>query len=246
VIEAANKVVKEFERSIVIEVKNLTKETFRFEGLHHSSGEFGLRPPATLRPQEAVVFSSRSTPGVGAVGNLRLVSNDLWLGMSWHNPLVGSNDFRSSENGPRAGEFTTQAIKRSGNHAHFGYVIAYTDINVMRMMYQSAARTLPWSGQARFAQELGRVDAVSLIQSNYGGNLEAIARVGDKLYHYWRQDKPPWSWQKTRVSSTGQIAAGGAGTPALIQSRFGKKGNFELVFSSPDRGLVHMSRNNDA
>jgi hypothetical protein len=35
-----------------------------------------------------------------------------------------------------------------------------------------------------FGQELGRVEAVTLIQSNYGspGNLELVARAGDGLH----------------------------------------------------------------
>jgi hypothetical protein len=47
--------------------------------------------------------------------------------MSWHNPFIGSNEFRSSENGARASEFETFATAGSGNRARFTYVVAYRD-----------------------------------------------------------------------------------------------------------------------
>jgi hypothetical protein len=41
---------------------------------------------------------------------------------------------------------------------------------------------MPWHGPIPFGQGLGPVDAVTMIQSNYGtpGNLEVIARVGGR------------------------------------------------------------------
>jgi hypothetical protein len=38
---------------------------------------------------------------------------------------------------------------------------------------------------------------------------------------------------------------GVSGNPVLIQSRFGTKGNFELVVPSAGGGLMHFWRNND-
>ncbi|MEU6431277.1 CAP domain-containing protein, partial [Microbispora sp. NPDC046973] len=96
----------------------------------------------------------------------------------------------------------------------------------------------PWT----FAQDLGHVDAVTLIQSNFGGgNLELIARVGDRLHFLWRDSGPAFQW-----NGPYQIAAGAAGNPVLIQSRFGTNGNFELVYPAAGGGLTFMWRNNDA
>lgn len=50
-----------------------------------------------------------------------------------------------------------------------------------------------WSGPRLLGATLGRVDAVSMIQSNYGGNLEVVARVGDRLHHMWRSSTNVWS-----------------------------------------------------
>jgi hypothetical protein len=128
VIEAIEKALEIAERSILFEVANLTDEHLRVEGSHHDSGGFQTPPPPDIAPRTSVVFSCRSTsPGSGAVGNLRLVAPGVWLGMSWHNPFIGSNEFRSSENGERASEFETFATAGSGNRAKFTYVVAYRD-----------------------------------------------------------------------------------------------------------------------
>ena len=41
-----------------------------------------------------------------------------------------------------------------------------------------------------FMPDLGKVNAVTVIQSNFGnpGNLEGIIRIGSDLWHYWRDD----------------------------------------------------------
>ena len=44
---------------------------------------------------------------------------------------------------------------------------------------------LPWHGPTLFGS--GTVDAVALVQSNFGGgNLELVARMGTEIVHYWR------------------------------------------------------------
>jgi hypothetical protein len=83
VIEAIEKALEIAERSILFEVANLTDEHLRVEGSHHDSGGFQTPPPPDIAPRTSVVFSCRSTsPGSGAVGNLRLVGPGVWLGMS--------------------------------------------------------------------------------------------------------------------------------------------------------------------
>ncbi|WP_437756715.1 alpha/beta hydrolase [Sorangium sp. So ce1389] len=102
----------------------------------------------------------------------------------------------------------------------------------------------PWRHAATFARELGPVDAVSLIQSNFGdpGNLEVVARAraGDRLAAFWCAPGSEPSWSEPRF-----FAEGAAGDPALIQGGFGGRGNFELVVPHAGGGLAHYFRDND-
>jgi hypothetical protein len=101
---------------------------------------------------------------------------------------------------------------------------------------------MPWSAAIPFGQGLGPVDAVTMIQSNYGspGDLEVVARVGQTLQFFWRDSGPAFAW-----NGPWQIADGVVGNPVLIQSRFGAQGNFELVCPLAGGGLAHFWRNND-
>ena len=102
---------------------------------------------------------------------------------------------------------------------------------------------MPWSAVSQFAQTLGRVDSVSMIQSSFGtpGNLELVARVGDTLHAFWRDSGPTFTW-----NGPAQIATGAAGNPVLIQSRFGQTGNFELAYPLAAGGIGIKWRDNDA
>lgn len=53
---------------------------------------------------------------------------------------------------------------------------------------------MPWLGPYPFGSD--RYDGVTLIQSNYGspGNLEVIARAGDRLHFFWRDSGPTFAW----------------------------------------------------
>ncbi|WP_438041578.1 alpha/beta hydrolase [Sorangium sp. So ce128] len=100
----------------------------------------------------------------------------------------------------------------------------------------------PWRHVATFASGLGPVEAVSLIQSNFGdpGHLEAVARIGDRLAAFWCAPSSEPSWSEPRF-----FAEGAAGDPALIQGCFGGKGNFELVVPHARGGIAHYHRDND-
>jgi hypothetical protein len=100
--------------------------------------------------------------------------------------------------------------------------------------------SLPWSGPTAFAQTIGHFDAVGLVESNFGepGNLEVVARVGDRLAHFWRNGAV---WEGPTF-----FASGAAGVLGFIQSHFGNRGNFEVVTPHVSGGAVHFWRNNDA
>lgn len=53
--------------------------------------------------------------------------------------------------------------------------------------------SLPWFGPFPFGS--GTIGEVSCIQSSFGpGNLEVVAREGNRLAFYWRVNGPPWTW----------------------------------------------------
>jgi hypothetical protein len=83
-----------------------------------------------------------------------------------------------------------------------------------------------------------------LIQSNYGspGNLELIVNAGGRLQFFWRDSGPSFTWNGPYAMADGLEVAG---NPALVQSRFGVQGNFELVVPVAGGGLAHLWRNND-
>ena len=105
------------------------------------------------------------------------------------------------------------------------------------------APSLPWIGPTLFGADVGPVDAVALLQSNFGdpGNLEVVARIGDRLALFSRASEPPWTWQGPTF-----FFSGASGVPGFVQSHFGDKGNFELVTPMQQGGVVHLWRNNDA
>src|SRR5262249_41033090 len=104
------------------------------------------------------------------------------------------------------------------------------------------------SGPTVFGTELGRVDAVSLIQSNFSaaengpGNLAVVARTGSDLVYFYRDDVT-FSWHGPEPVYTGVT-----GVPSFVQARPGRsgsKGDYELVVPLQSGGIGHFYRNND-
>ena len=74
---------------------------------------------------------------------------------------------------------------------------------------------------------------------------EVVALIDSQLHRFYRGSPPQNSdWADGGVISEVSDAAG---NPALIQSNFGNKGNFELVYPSSDveGGIIHILRDND-
>ena len=91
----------------------------------------------------------------------------------------------------------------------------------------------------------GIISAVSMIESDYG-NLELVAKEGDKLVFYQRTEQG-WSGPHLMGSTATGPINGVTGSPALIQSIFptgGNHKNFELVVPRAG-GLCAYWRNND-
>jgi hypothetical protein len=109
---------------------------------------------------------------------------------------------------------------------------------------------LPWYGPETFGIDVGLFDAVTMIQSNFTmggpGNLEVIALWSGRLLSFWREDVPPYIWHgpfEFPISLPGSGTM--LGNPSMIQGRFGKRGNFELVTPLAAGGLAHCWRDND-
>ena len=112
---------------------------------------------------------------------------------------------------------------------------------------------VPWAGPNAFGQGVF-VQGVSMIQSNFGspGNLEVIARTGGELVGggelvaFVRDSGPAFHWfGPIPIRVNGQPISGLSGDPCFIQSRFGTRGNFELVVPLASGGIAHYDRNND-
>ncbi len=85
--------------------------------------------------------------------------------------------------------------------------------------------------------------APALIQGNYQdrGNFEVVVREGNKLRHYWRDnDAGGYPWYNGALFGDNVDSA-----PALIQSNYGDRGNFEVVVKEGTQ-LRHYWRENDA
>jgi papain like protease len=101
----------------------------------------------------------------------------------------------------------------------------------------------PWNDGGEF----GPMDAAGipgLIQGNYGapGNFEVVVRTADgRLNHWWRDNGSPWNWHDGGRFGNDVAYSG----PALVQGRYGARGNFELVCALSDGRMQHWWRDND-
>jgi hypothetical protein len=106
---------------------------------------------------------------------------------------------------------------------------------------------VPWAGPNAFGQGVF-VQGASMIQSNFGspGNLEVIAQAGGELVAFVRDSGPAFHWfGPIPIRVNGQPISGLSGDSCFIQSRFGTRGNFELVVPLASGGIAHYDRNND-
>jgi hypothetical protein len=131
---------------------------------------------------------------------------------------------------------------RFGAKGNFELAVPSAQAGIVFQWRNNDDPSMPWSGQTVFGQSLGKVSAVTVIQSNYGnpGNLELMALAGSDLYFFWRDSGPAFNW-----NGPYHIASGISGNASLIQSRFGTKGNFEMVVPLVSGGMAHFWRNND-
>ncbi|HLG64318.1 MAG TPA: hypothetical protein VKY19_20430 [Ktedonosporobacter sp.] len=127
-----------------------------------------------------------------------------------------------------------------GNKGNFELVVPLASGGMAHFFRDNDAPGFPWYYTTNFGT--GYVDAISMIESNFGipGNLEVIARVGSQLFAYYRDT----SWHGPFPVPTNGLVI--SGNPVLIQSRFGSKGNFEMIVPLASGGMAHFFRDNDA
>jgi hypothetical protein len=141
----------------------------------------------------------------------------------------------------------------AGKHGNFELVVPLAQGGFAHFYRDNNAAGHPWrrTTPTPIGQSLGQVSSLSLVQSNYTGmgngpgNLEVVARVGDKLAYFWRPDNDGWHQSQGFLSADGVTITGATGTPSMIQSRFGARGNFELAVPLASGGFATFWRDND-
>jgi len=85
---------------------------------------------------------------------------------------------------------------RFGRQGNFELLAAALGTGLNHFWRSNDNPFLPWSAAIPFGQSFGQVDAVTMIQSNFGspGNLEVVARAGDQLFFFWRDSGPAFNW----------------------------------------------------
>jgi len=186
----------------------------------------------------------QSNFGSPTLGNLEVIANEAGkLAHYWcedHAPFTWHGPFYFTEERVSGNPAFIQS--RFGVRGHFEVVVppgGSTAAGLVHLRRNNDQSGLPWMEPAVIATTLTHVEAVALIQSNFGdsGNMEAIVRAGEELLHLWF-DGSTWA-------EPVPFFRGAAGVPAFIQSNYGRKGNFEVVTPLRTGGMVHLWRNND-
>jgi Astacin (Peptidase family M12A) len=81
-----------------------------------------------------------------------------------------------------------------GVQGNFEMIVPMANGGMAHFWRENDAPGLPWHGPFRFGT--GNISAVSVFQGNFGapGNLELVAREGNRLAFYWRSGRPPFTW----------------------------------------------------
>ena len=154
--------------------------------------------------------------------------------------------------GVKSGQATGNPALIQGRFEHRGNFEMVVPLASGGLAHYDRANDLPfvpWFGPNDFAADVGELDAVTLIQSNFTtgakiGDLEVVARFGQDLLFFAREDTPPYIWHGP-FQATGFQQMAFSGNPVLIEGRFGKVGNFEMVVPLASGGLAHYDRAND-
>ena len=125
-IDALKRRLDDTDRSVVVELDNLTELTLRKVGDSHDSGGFDTTPAPIVNPKSHSLFTSQNTvPLEGTEGCVTYVGegiNDMTI--CWDHPFVGGIAARVVVKGPRENRYSLEATVGSGNvGAHMRYVL---------------------------------------------------------------------------------------------------------------------------
>ncbi|MFJ7258660.1 C1 family peptidase [Streptomyces globosus] len=135
-------------------------------------------------------------------------------------------------------------VYESGNgRAHRNFeMVATAGGGRLRHWWREGDAPFPWARAALFAGDASGQPAFT--GSTYNRNMEALhVTTGGRLRH-WYFEQSAGSWRDGGAFGPGDAAVGS--TPALIQSDYGKPGNFEVVVRTADGRLNHWWRINGA
>jgi hypothetical protein len=190
----------------------------------------------------AMIQSNYGTPGnlevvANAGGHLQFFWRDSGPAFAWNGPFAIEPAFAATGD-------PVLIQGRFGVKGNFELVVPAAAGGLAHFWRNNDDPALPWSAPTPFGHGLGHVTGVAMIQSNYGtpGNLEVVANAGGQLQFFFRDSGPLFIWNGPFEIEPGFAVAG---NPVLIQSRFGTKGNFELVVPAAGGGLAHFWRDND-
>lgn len=163
---------------------------------------------------------------------------------AWHPPLPIGGDHIVSGN-----PVLITAIYNLGSLLTNELVVPLASGGIAHWWRDVRSPTVTWNGPTIFGVDVGRFDALALIQSTFGDpnanmptNLELVARVGDQLVHYWRDAGPAFHWNGPFPFGKWGVT----GNPSLLQGPFGGvKTNFEMVVPLAAGGIAHYVRKND-
>lgn len=184
----------------------------------------------------------------GEQGNLELVAVDVggrslmhfWCdcgtSYDWHGPNKISKDTLV----PLFSGNPVLIWSKSGQRGNFDVVVPRSEGGFSYYWRDNDDPELSWNGPADFAKDAGIFNALTMIQSNFEDHLEMVVRYLDQLFFFWRGPDPESQWHGPEA-----IATGVTGTPSMIQSSNGIKGNFELVTPLKSGGLGYYWRDND-
>ncbi|HWF27239.1 MAG TPA: hypothetical protein VG327_02470 [Mycobacterium sp.] len=212
-------------------------------------------PPALISP--TMIESNFGTPGtleVICLGAAQVPAKEFFYFWRESGPTFKWDGPESLPITPPQGVTGNPVLiqSRFGDKGNFELVCPAFGGGLAHMWRDNDDPGYPWSEPTVFGSDLDGIEGVTMIQSNFGspGNLEVICSAAtvngspNRLYYFRRDSGPTFTWNGPYflpITPPGGVV----GPPALIQSRFGKQGNFELVTPVKNGGLAHYWRDND-
>ncbi|XXY45536.1 alpha/beta hydrolase [Sorangium sp. So ce269] len=132
-----------------------------------------------------------------------------------------------------------------GGRGNFELVVPHASGGLAHYFRDNDTAELGWHGPAIFGADLGQLEAVAMIQRAVDapgapaapGDLEVVARTGDRLLMFWRSPGSGGAWQGPE-----EVVSGVRGTPALFRSASGGEGALELFSPLAGVGLARWCR----